>query len=399
MVLSPMAAPRHTLRLSCRRWCGILCVGLLFAGLLVGFAQAQPGAQEPAPEPRYFRIGTAATGGSFFEIGGIIAAAVSGPTEGPPCGRGGTCGVPGLVAVAQATPGSVGNLQLIDKGEIESGFAQADLAGWAYKGVKLFADGAPLRELRAIGGLFPAVAHLVVRADSPIRSLADLRGKTVAVGEAGSGSAANATVVFEAAGLGEGGVVQKHLRPGPGAAELRAGRIAAMFISGGYPVPAIRDLAASTPVRLIPIEGETVEKLKKDFAHYRAATIPAGVYPGVDTPTPSIGFSVLWLVNSRVDPDLVYAVTKSLWNPATAKLLSAFEPIGSQIRLERALDGLSVPLHPGAARFYREAGLPVDGTPSLPDAEKNDSGTAAIARDERVKDTLPASDAAQPKEP
>jgi TRAP transporter TAXI family solute receptor len=381
----------------------LLCAGLLFTAALLGMAQAQPKAPEPAPEPRYFRIGTAATGGSFFEIGGIIASAISGPTEGPPCGRGGTCGVPGLVAVAQATPGSVGNLRLIDSGEIESGFAQADLAGWAYNGVRLFAGSGKLRDLRAIASLFPAVAHLLVRADSATRSLADLKGKTVAVGEAGSGSAADAAVMFEAAGLGGNAVAQKFLRPGPGAAELKAGTIDAVFIVGGYPVPAIRDLAAGTPIRLIPIEGEVVDRLKKDFAYYQTTEIPAGAYSGVDTSTASVGFSALWLVNSRIDPDLVYAITKSLWNPATAKLLSAIEPIGNQIRLDRALDGLSVPLHPGAARFYREAGLPVDSTPAPPDAEKNDSGTAAIARDERGKDTSPdsgpAKAPAEPKEP
>ena len=404
MVLSPMTAPRHTSRLGWRRWCGLLCVALAISGALLGLARAQPKAAEPAPEPRYFRIGTAATGGSFFEIGGIIASAVSGPSEGPPCGRGGTCGVPGLVAVAQATPGSVGNLRLINSGEIESGFAQADLAGWAYEGVKLFADSGELRELRAIASLFPAAAHLVVRADSPVRSLADLKGRIVAVGEAGSGSAADAAVVFEAAGFDKRDVVQKYLRPGPGVAELKAGTIDAMFVAGGYPVPAIRDLAASTPIRLIPIEGKVVETLKADFAYYQTTAIPAGVYPGVDMPTPSIGFSVLWLVNSRIDPDLVYAITKSLWNPATAKLLSAVEPVGDQIRLEHALDGLSVPLHPGAARFYREAGLPVDTTPEAsPEAAsgtaKSNAGTEAAVRDARGKDTPDTPLATGPAEP
>jgi TRAP transporter TAXI family solute receptor len=398
-----MAALRYTIRIDWRRRCGFFAAILVLAVALAGLANAQPKALEPGIEPRFFRIGTAATGGSFFEIGGIIASAVSGPTEGPPCGRGGTCGVPGLVAVAQATPGSVGNLRLIDRGEIESGLAQADLAGWAYDGVKLFAGGDPLRELRAISSLFPAVAHLVVRADSPIRSLADLKGKTVAVGEAGSGSAADAAVLFEAAGLG-GDVVQKNLRPGPGAAEVKAGTIDAMLIVGGYPVPAVRDMAASMPIRLIPVEGDVVNTLKKDFARYQVTSIPAGAYPGVDAPTPSVGFSVLWLVNSRADADLVYAITKSLWNSATAKLLGAFEPLGSQIRLERALDGLSVPLHPGAARFYREAGLPVDGIPpppeaEKPEAEKNTGGAKAAARDERGNDTPSASGAGNPKEP
>ena len=396
-----MAALLHKSRIDWRRGCGFFLASLFIVGALAGLAlvdlaQAQPRAAEGAPEPVFFRIGTAATGGSFFEIGGIIASAISSPTEGPPCGRGGTCGVPGLVAVAQATSGSVANLRLINKGEIESGFAQADLAGWAYNGVKLFADSGKLSELRAIGSLFPAVAHLVVRADSPIRTLTDLKGKTIAVGEAGSGSAADAAVVFDAAGLGGDAVVQKYLRPGPGAADLKAGTIDAVFIVGGYPVPAIRDLAASTPVRLIPIDGEIVEKLNKEFAYYQTTEIPAGAYPGVDTSTPSIGFPALWLVNRRIDSDLVYAITKSLWNPATAKLLSAIEPSGDQIRLDHALDGLSVPLHPGAARFYREAGLPVDSTPPLPDAENNETGTAAIATDDWGKNPQSGSDGTKP---
>jgi uncharacterized protein len=345
---------------------GFVCAILLFAVLLGVAAQAQ--------EPRFFRIGTAATGGSFFEIGGIVAGAISGPTEGPSCGRGGSCGVPGLVAVAQATPGSVENLRLINAGQIESGFAQADLAGWAYNGQNLFAEAGPQQRLRAIASLFPSAAHLVVTADSPIRSLADLGGKSIAIGEGGSGSAAAAAVVLKAAGYGPHDPIRRNLRPGPSAAELKAGTLDAWFLVGGYPVPAIRELAATTPIRLVPIEGEIVDKLKGDFTFYRITDIPAGTYPTIDTPVPSFGFSALWLVNSDVAPDLVYAITKSLWNPATVKLLSAHDPIGKQIRLDRALDGLSVPLHPGAARFYREAGLPIDTIPRIAGEPVNEKG-------------------------
>ena len=361
MLSSTMAVPLGSTRKAWRRWRSLGCASLFLAAALIGAAQAQP--QPAGEEPRYFRIGTAAIGGSFFEIGGLIASAISGPREGPPCGRGGPCGVPGLVAVAQATPGSIGNLRMIDSGQIESGFAQADLSGWAYGGVKLFADSGPLRNLRAIANLFPAVAHLVVRADSAIRTLGDLRGKTVAVGQAGSGSAASAAVLFEAAGLDDANLTRRYLRPGPAAAELKAGTIDALFLVGWYPVPAIRDLAASSPIRLVPIAGDIAERLEKDLDHYRVAEIPAGTYEGVDASIPSLGFSALWLVTSQADPDLVYAITKSLWSPTTAKLFSAVEPAGETIRLDRALDAISVPLHPGAARFYREAGLPVSRTP------------------------------------
>ncbi len=193
MVSSPMAvSPRET-RNVWHGWRGLVCASLLLVALL--------GAAAPMPEARFFRIGTAATGGSYFEVGGLVASAISRPADGPPCDRGGSCGVPGLVAVAQATPGSIENLRLIESGQIESGFAQADLAGWAYQGVNLFAKSGPLRHLRAIASLFPEAAHLVVRADGPIHSLADLTGKTVSLGEEGSGTAADAEVLLSGGGL------------------------------------------------------------------------------------------------------------------------------------------------------------------------------------------------------
>jgi TRAP transporter TAXI family solute receptor len=356
MVSSSMTVSPRGTRVVWHRWRSLVCASLLFAALLCA-ALAQ--------EPRFFRIGTAATGGSFFEVGGLVAGAISGPAAGPLCERGGSCGVRGLVAVAQATPGSVENLRLVDSGQIESGFAQADLAAWAYNGVNMFAAGGPLRRLHAIASLFPSAAHLVVRADSPIRSLADLRGKSISLGEEGSGSAADADVLLAAAGFGVKDLTRKHLRPGSAAEGIKAGTLDAFFLVGGYPVPAIRDLAAAVPIRLVPIEGKIVDALRKDFSFYRRTEIPAGSYPGLDVDTPSLGFSVLWLVNADIDADLVYAITQSLWHPTTAKLFASLDPIGKSIRLERALDGLSVPLHPGAARFYREAGLALDRAPEV----------------------------------
>src|SRR6266849_4260623 len=355
MVSSPMAvSPRET-KVVWHRWRGLVCASLLFG--------ASVGAAALAQEPRFFRIGTAATGGSFFEVGGLVASLSSSPADGPACGRGGSCGVRGLVVVAQATPGSIENLRLINSGQLESGFAQADLAGWANTGVNVFVESGPLHRLRAIASLFPEAAHLVVLAESSIRSLADLKGKRVSLGELGSGTAADATVLLAAAGFGEKGLTRRYLRPGPAAEQLKDGTLDAMFLVGGHPVPAIRELAAAVPIRLIPIEGKIVDGLKKDFGFYRLTEIPAGSYLGVDSGTPSLGFSALWLANADIDADLIYAITQSLWNPATAGLLSALDPIGNRIRLERALDGLSVPLHPGAARYYREAGKNLDNLP------------------------------------
>jgi TRAP transporter TAXI family solute receptor len=314
-------------------------------------------------EPHFFRIGTAATGGSFFEIGGVVAGAISSPQGGPPCGHGGSCGVLGLVAVAQATPGSIENLRMINNDQIESGFAQADLAGWAYYGTKIFAEAGPQRRLRAIASLFPEAAHLVVRADSPIHKLTDLKGKRVSLGEMGSGTAADAAVFLQTAGFKDKDLTRKFLRPGPAAEELKSGDIDAFFLVGGYPIPAIGNLAAMVPIRLVEFEDPLLDRLKKDFTFYYRAMIPGGTYPGIDDETKSVGFYALWLVNDDIDPDLVYSIAQSLWHKGTRHLLDALDPIGKQMTLEHALDGLSVPLHPGAAKFYQEQGLPVGDTP------------------------------------
>jgi len=219
----------------------LVCASLLFAVLCSVTAAAE--------DARFFRIGTAATAGSFFEIGGIIASAISSPPGTPPCGHGGSCGVPGLLAVAQTTQGSLENLRLINNGQIDSGFAQADLAGWAYAGSNIFPDAGPMLKLRAIASLFPESLHLVVLADSPIHSVADLAGKKVALGEPGSGTIANTRVLLAGMNFGDSDLVRAYLPPAEAVEALKTGKIDAFFQVGVVPIPAISELAMTTPIR------------------------------------------------------------------------------------------------------------------------------------------------------
>jgi hypothetical protein len=335
-------------------------------GLLLG--RVSPSAQEG----QFFRIGAAATSGTFFEIGAVIASAISKPAGSPPCERGGNCGVPGLIAVTQATQGSVENLRMVAAGQIESGIAQSDIVSWAYAGTGIFAAEGPMKNLRAVASLFPESLQLVVRSDSAVQTLADLRGKHISLGQPASGTLADARVVLAAAGLTEKDVMPEYLRPGVAAASVKDGTLDGFFIIGGVPVPAIRDLAAETQVRLIPVEDDVLAKMRESSTSYRRSVIPSGTYSGITVETPSIGFDALWIVSADASDELIYAITKSLWNDATQRLLAAREPIGKQVRLEDALDGISVPLHPGATRFYREAGLPVDQTGVLGKRENPD---------------------------
>ena len=141
-----------------------------------------------AQEMTFFRIGTGSTGGTYFPIGGLIANAISNPPGARPCDRGGSCGPMGLIAVAQSTDGSIANVEAIRAGRLESGLAQADIAYWAYKGLRVFkGKGKQVEKLRAIANLYPEAVHVVVRRDAKIAKIADLRGKRVSLGPRDSG--------------------------------------------------------------------------------------------------------------------------------------------------------------------------------------------------------------------
>lgn len=347
----------------------------LLALLALGLA-ASPMARAAIDELKFFRIGTAATTGTYFQIGGVLASAISKPSGSRDCDHGGSCGVPGLVAVAQASQGSVQNVLAVSGGQFESALAQADIAYWAYTGdvpamrrcakedaaarsggIAQLKRSGPLKNLRAIAGLYSEEVHIVVRADGAIRSLRDLKGKRVALGEPESGTLADARIVLEAAGVNECEMKAEYLRLSDAANGLVQGRIDAFFLVGGYPVPAITDVTTAIPTRLLPIPHDVAERLSHKFSFYRPDVIPAGSYPGIDADTQTVSTTALWLVREDIDDDLVYAITKALWRDTTKRLLDAAHPVGRRIRLASAFDGVAIPLHPGAARYYREAGL------------------------------------------
>jgi len=271
--------------------------------------------------------------------------------------------------VAEATRGSVENLRMVASDQIESGIAQSDVVSWAFTGTGVFADEGPIKKLRAIASLFPESLHLVVPAAGPIQTLADLKGRRISLGQTGSGTLVDARIVLAASGLTEQDLSVEYLRSGTAAADLSEGSLEGVFLIGGIPIPAVRALAATTPIRLIPIPDDVLSKMQEKYGAYDRSVIPADTYPGVGVATSTVGFHALWVVSADASDDLIFAITKALWNEATQHLLEAHDPIGKNVRLEHAFDGLSVPLHPGAIRFYRQAGFPVEdgGPPGNPD--------------------------------
>lgn len=355
--IAPRGATRSAARGPALARVFLTCAVLVASALSVvagGPAQAQN--QNPDQGLKFFRIGTGSTAGIYFPIGGLLASAISNPPGSRQCARGGSCGVPGLISVAQATMGSVENVQAIATGALESGLAQADVATWAYNGTGIFKGQTPIRNLRAIANLYPESIHVVVRRAAKVRGFHGLEGKRVSLDAKGSGTQVNARLIFQRHNIPLNKIKLVHVQLGPAIDMMRAGKLDAFFFVGGYPVAAIAELAQTVPIKLLPISGEFATRLLKSDRFFTPAVIPAGTYKGVPrTRTVSVGAQ--WFVDAKLDDDLVHGVVRALWHKNTRHLLDSGHRNAKLISLKTALSGIAVPLHPGAARYYREAGL------------------------------------------
>ena len=329
---------------------GVLFLSV-FAPVLVALGQ----------DVRFFRIATGPIGGTYFPVGALLAGAVSNPPGSRPCAEGGNCGVPGLIAVTQTTQGSIDNVDLLAAGSVESGFVQADVAYQAFAGKGRFAKTGPVTQLRAIANLYPESLHVVVRREAGISKISELKGKRVAIGPPESGSAAVATLLLKAHGLGAKRVKLSTHDPFTAADEMRAGEQDAIILVAGTPMPAIEELAQDVPIDLLPLSGPEIDRLLRENPFFSRRELPAGVYPGSPA-LPTIAVGAQWLTTTDSEADLVYELTRALWHPNTRRLLDRSPANARVIRLETALSGISIPLHEGALRYYRETGL-IDDQP------------------------------------
>jgi hypothetical protein len=309
-----------------------------------------------AQEMKFFRIGTGGVAGTYYPIGGLIADIISNPPGARPCDKGGSCGVPGLVAIAQSANGSVANVNGIKSGALESGFAQSDVAYWAHTGTGIYDGQGEVENLRAIASLYPESIHLVAHKDSGIESVRDLEGKRVSLDEPGSGTLVDSRIILEAFGLTEDDVEAEYIKPSPAVAKMRDGQLDAFFIVSGYPTGSVVELASAIGADLVPIDGPEVDALIEQYQFFTRDVIPAGTYEGIgETNTLSVGAQ--WVVGAEVDEELIYGITSALWHDNARKLLDNGHAKGRAITPETALDGIGIPLHPGAERYYREMGL------------------------------------------
>lgn len=327
---------------------------LLGAMLLAVVAAAGPAS---AQEMQFFRIGTGGVAGTYYPIGGLIADIISNPPGARPCEKGGSCGVPGLVAIAQSSNGSVANVDAIQLGILESGFAQSDIAYWAYTGTGIYEGQGEVENLRAIANLYPESVHVVARKGAGITSVRDLAGKRVSLDEPGSGTLVDARIILEAFGLSEDDVAAAHIKPSHAVAGIADGELDAFIVVAGYPTGSVDELCTMVGCELVPIAGPEVDRLLETYPFFSKDVIPGGTYAGVSGDTPTISVGAQWVVGAEVPEELVYGITKALWHDNARKLLDHGHAKGHAITLETALDGIGIPLHPGAERYYRDAGV------------------------------------------
>ena len=315
-----------------RRFISSALLACAAATALTGTAHAQ----------QFFRIGTGGTAGTYYPIGGMIANAVSVPGK--------------IVATAQASNGSLANVNAVAGGSMESGFSQSDVATWAQKGTGIFEGKPNIPELRLIANLYPETVHVVVKKGSGIKSIADLKGKRVGMDEPGSGTLVNARLILAAYGVKETDIKPEYIKPNQSGDKMKDGALDAFFFVGGAPAGAISELASSgAGIELLPIDGPQAEGLRMASPFFANDTVPALTYKDVlGVATLSVGAQ--WVTSAKADPETVYQITKALYSDATQKTLAAGHAKGKLITLQNAVKGAGIPFHPGAEKFYREAG-------------------------------------------
>ena len=298
-----------------------------------------------ASQPKFLSIATGGSGGVYFPYGGALARLISEK-------------VPGVQATAEVTNASVDNLKLMQLGKVDLAFTLADTLAEAVRGRGPFKDTGAIGSVRTVAVLYTNFTHVVVRAGAGIKSVADLRRKTVSVGSPSSGTELIADRVLAAARIDPRTDIVRHmLSVAESAGALKDGKLDAFFWSGGIPTSAIQDLAA-TPgitIALVP-QDDLLLLMQRDYGElYRLAVIPGGVYRGLDREVATIGVTNLLVASSSLDDELVYKITKAMFEGKDA--LVAGHPEARHLAPPSSFDASPAPFHPGAVKFYREQGI------------------------------------------
>ena len=294
----------------------------------------------------FITIGTGGVTGVYYPTGGSICRLVNKGRKDH-----------GIRCSVESTGGSVYNLNTIRAGELDMGVAQSDWQYHAYNGTSKFENAGANKELRAVFSVHPEPFTVVARADSGIKNFADLKGKRVNVGNPGSGQRGTMEVVMEALGWKMSDfALASELKSAEQASALCDNKIDAIVFTVGHPSGSIKEATTSCDAVIVAVEGAAIDKLVQANDYYRHATIPGGMYRGTDNDVKTFGVGATFVSSTKTPANVVYAVVKAVFEnfDSFKKLHPAFGVLKKE---EMIKDGLSAPLHDGAVKYYKEAGL------------------------------------------
>jgi TRAP transporter TAXI family solute receptor len=289
-------------------------------------------------KPAELTMVTGGTGGTYYPIGTAIAGVI-------------TDNVANAEATAVTSDGSVANAKSLGSGEAELALIENTIAYYAEQGIQMF-EGEAVKDIRGIATLYPEIVQIVTLKEYDIKSLADLKGKRVGVGAPGSGTAVHALAILKAAGMDETNVDIQYLDFSECADGLKNGTLDAGYVVAGTPTSAITDLASVKDIAIVTVPGDIYNQLSSKYPFYVAVSLPGGTYAGVNTDVQTIAVMAMLATTVDVSKDLVYEMTRAIFE--NTDVLAAAHPRGKDITLESALDGMSIPLHPGAEKYYEE---------------------------------------------
>ncbi len=319
-------------------------VAFLAAGC--GGSKEQAGGQQdqqaaPAKVQR-MSISTGATSGTYYPLGTAIANVLT------------NAGL-GLNVAAESTGGSIENARLIAQKQTEIGFVESLIADWAYNGKEMFKD-QKVENIRGLMSLYPNTIQTVVKAKSGIKTYRDLKGKKVAVGIQGSSSPLAMQAVLESYGMSMSDIKPQYLAFGPSMELLKDDQVDAVMVDAGAPNSAIIDISTQHEIRILSIDPENINKIREKYPYFsQPVTIPKGTYKGVDEDVVTTGSLATLCVRADLPEDLVYNITKTIFEKKDE--IAKVHEKGKSINLDTATNGISIPLHPGAEKYYKEKGV------------------------------------------
>ncbi len=319
---------------------------IAIAALATAVSAGLGAAGASAQEQQFVSIGTGGVTGVYYPTGGAICRLVNRDRK-----------EHGIRCSVESTGGSVFNINAIRQNELEFGVAQSDWQFHAYNGTSRFEEQGPFENLRAAFSVHPEPFTVVARADAGITDFEDLQGKRVNIGNAGSGQRGTMEVVMEAVGWTTNDfALASELKSAEQSQALCDNKIDAMVFTVGHPSGSIQEATTACDSVLVNVAGPAIDQLVEENSFYRKATIPGGMYRGNDSDVATFGVGATFVTSNDVPEDVVYVVVKAVFE--NLEDFRGLHPAFANLEAEQMVrDGLSAPLHPGAERYFREAGL------------------------------------------